>query len=259
MLKIFQYSWMDVVRSRWTWAYTSFFVLLFSALLFIGGGGEKAIVGMMNGILFLIPLITLIYATMYFYQVREYVEILLAQPLSRTSVFMGYFWGVALALCAAVFLGLALPTLFGHWEMWTQPAWYLLLAMSLMLTVLFTSFAMNLVLKYDNRLKGFGMGLLWWLILAVVYDGLVLVFLVLFEGYPMETPTLVVTVLNPIDLARILLMFQLDYSALMGFTGAVFTDFFGSLWGSILIVGCFAFWLLTPICSLKRKAKRRDF
>lgn len=259
MFKIFQYSWMDVIRSRWTWAYTSFFVLLFSVLLFIGGGGDKAILGMMNGILFLIPLISLVYAMMYFYQVREYVEVLLAQPISRKSVFTGFFLGVSMALCTAVLFGLAIPTLFGFIDLWSHSAWFTLVGIGLFLTVLFTALALNVVLKYDNRLVGFGVGLLYWILLAVVYDGVVLLFLVLFEGYPMETPTLLLTVLNPIDLARILLMFQLDYSALMGFTGAVFTDFFTSFQGVVIILTCFALWLYIPIYRMLRRAKRRDF
>ncbi len=34
--------------------------------------------------------------------------------------------------------------------------------------------------------------------------------------------------LNPIDLSRILILLQLDVSAMMGYTGAVFKDFFGT-------------------------------
>lgn len=250
---------MDMIRSRWTWAYAAFFAVLFSALLFIGGGGERAIIGMMNGILFLVPLVTLIYALMYFYQVREYVEVLLAQPLSREAVFSGYFYGFTTTLGGAVLLGLTVPTLFGFLSLWTLPSWWVLLGATLVLNVLFVSFALNLVLKYDNRLRGFGMGLLWWLLMAVVYDGVVLVILVLFEGYPMETPTLLMTLLNPIDLARILLIFQLDFSALMGFTGAVFEKFFGSVSGTLVIAGILSVWLIVPVYRFRRRARRRDF
>lgn len=259
MLNIFKYCAKDMLRSRWTWTYAGFFTLIMSALLFIGGGGEKVVISLMNVVLFLVPLITLIYALMYFYQVREYVEVLLAQPVSRTAVFGGYFWGFTTVLGAAAIVGLAVPTLFGYLSIWTLSAWWVLLTATLVLNIIFVACALWLVLKYDNRLRGFGMGLLLWLLLAVVYDGLVLVVLVVFEGYPLETTALALTVINPIDLARIVLIFQMDYSAMMGFTGAVFEKFFGSSWGSLIIAIILVVWTSVPIFLSMRKAKLRDF
>ena len=51
--------------------------------------------------------------------------------------------------------------------------------------------------------------------------------------YPMEKPMIGLSALNPIDLSRILILLQLDVSAMMGYTGAVFEDFFGTYPGKI--------------------------
>lgn len=259
MRKVWAYSFLDMIRSYWTMAYGGFFLIVLATLLFIGGGGEKAVVSLMNVILFLVPLITMIYGLMYLYQVRDYVEVLLAQPIGRKAVFTGYFLGIASALCLTTFVGLAIPTLLGFAEVWSQSGWWILLFITMVLTVLFTALASNIVLKYDNRLRGFGIGLLWWLALSVLYDGLVLILLVFFEGYPMQLPALVVTLLNPIDLARVLLIFQLDFSALMGFTGAVFEKFFGTFFGTLSILAAFAIWIGTPVLILRRRAAKKDF
>ncbi len=64
--------------------------------------------------------------------------------------------------------------------------------------------------------------------------------------------------LNPIDLSRIQILLQMDISALMGYTGAVFRDFFGSNTGILLsFVGLFI-WIVFPIMISMRKFKRKD-
>jgi Cu-processing system permease protein len=63
---------------------------------------------------------------------------------------------------------------------------------------------------------------------SVIYNGLVLMVIQVFSDYPMQHPVIAMTLLNPIDLGRIVLMLNLDVSAMMGFTGAVFQRFFGS-------------------------------
>lgn len=48
----------------------------------------------------------------------------------------------------------------------------------------------------------------------------------LLTDYPLEKATLTLVLLNPVDLGRILMLMQLDISALMGYTGAFFQQFF---------------------------------
>lgn len=54
-----------------------------------------------------------------------------------------------------------------------------------------------------------------------------MVLLVLFQmaDYPLETTMIGMSMLNPIDLGRIGMLLQLDISAMMGLTGALFQDF----------------------------------
>ena len=135
----------------------------------------------------------------------------------------------------------------------------MLTAISVLLTIIFSILASWLVLAHENRLKGFGLGLFIWLLLAVIYDGIFLVLLIAFEGFPMERLALGLTLLNPVDMGRVLLIFQLDYSALMGYTGAVFEKFFGTLSGSLIIGGAYLLWMGVPLALLLRKARLKDF
>ena len=116
-----------------------------------------------------------------------------------------------------------------------------------------------IALRNENKIKGFGIALFVWLFLAIIYDGIILLLLILFKDYPTENLAIVLTFLNPIDLSRVMIMLGLDISALMGYTGAVFLDFFGTMKGipvSIISVLC---WIILPTYALIRQAKSKDF
>lgn len=63
---------------------------------------------------------------------------------------------------------------------------------------------------------------------------------------------------SPLDLARILNLMQIDASAMMGYTGAIFKNYFGSGWGVILSFGLLLAWALVPFWISLRIFKRKD-
>ena len=67
------------------------------------------------------------------------------------------------------------------------------------------------------------------------------------------------TLLNPIDLSRVTIMLGLDISALMGYTGAVFLKFFGTLKGIPVSVLSMLIWILVPAFFMVRIANKKDF
>ena len=88
MFKILKYSFFDLIRSRWSIVYLAFYLLLGFVLLFLNNDLSKAIITMMNIIIILTPLIGTIFGVMYYYNSREFTELLLAQPIKRSSIFM---------------------------------------------------------------------------------------------------------------------------------------------------------------------------
>ena len=79
----------DVVRSRWLAAYVVFFWLVTEGLLRFAGGDARAILSLSSIVLYLVPLVTLVFGTVYLYNAREFTELLLAQPVNRRSLFIG--------------------------------------------------------------------------------------------------------------------------------------------------------------------------
>jgi len=235
MLKILKYSFYDLMRSRWSYVYLAFYLLLGVVLLFLNNDLSKAIITLMNVIIVLVPLIGTIFGVMYYYNSKEFTELLLAQPLKRSSIFLGLYLGVALSLSMSLILGLGIPFVFyGLFKSNVIWDFSLLLITGTFLTLIFTALAFNIALSNENKIKGFGYAILLWLFLAVIYDGIFLLSLVIFEDYPLDKLSLFGTMLNPIDLSRTLILLKLDISALLGYTGAIFKRFFGTNFGLII-------------------------
>ena len=260
MLKILKYSFYDLMRSRWSYVYFAFYLLLGIVLLFLNNDLSKAVITLMNIIIVLVPLIGTIFGVMYYYNSKEFTELLLAQPLKRSTIFLGQYLGVAISLSVSLILGLGLPFvfygLFNSNAIWD---FSLLLITGAFLTFIFTALAFNIALSNENKIKGFGYAILLWLFLAIIYDGLFLMSLILFEDYPLDKLSLVGTMLNPIDLSRTLILLKLDISALLGYTGAVFKQFFGTKLGLILSFIMLIIWVLLPVMRIIYKSKRKDF
>ncbi len=214
----------------------------------------------MNVIIVLVPLIGTIFGVMYYYDSKEFTELLLAQPLKRSSIFLGQYLGVACSLTLSLVLGLGIPfLLYGLFKSDVIFDFSLLLVTGAFLTLIFTAIAFNIAISNENKIKGFGYAVLAWLFLAVVYDGLFLMSLIIFEEYPLDSFSLAATMLNPIDLSRTLILLKLDISALLGYTGAVFKQFFGTNQGLIIAILVLILWTVLPVWRLVYKSKKKDF
>lgn len=260
MLKILKYSFYDLMRSRWSYVYFLFYLLLGVTLLFLNNDLSKAVITLMNVIIVLVPLIGTIFGVMYYYDSREFTELLLAQPIKRSSIFLGQYFGVATSLAMSLIIGLGLPFVFyGIFKSGAIWDFALLLVTGAFLTFIFTALAFVIALKNENKIRGFGYAILVWLFLAVIYDGIFLMSLLYFEDYPIDKFSLIATMFNPVDLSRILILLKLDISALMGYTGAVFQKFFGTGLGLFLSLGLLVLWVIVPTFFIWRIAKRKDF
>jgi len=258
---ILKYQWKDLLRSKWIIGYALIYLLLSDGLIRFGGAGPKALLSIANVILLFVPLVSMIYGALFLYQSREFIELLLAQPLNRKSLYWGLFGSVSVPLAIAFLFGTGLPMVYnGILGANSTISIVTILSIGLLLTFLFTSLGFVFSLKFFNdKIKGLGFALVSWLILAVLYDGLVLMIVYLFGNYPLEKPVLVLSVLNPIDLARILVLLKFNISALMGYTGAVFNRFFGSQLGIYISLGCLLLWILIPLLWGLKLLRVKDF
>lgn len=259
LLKIFKYTFYDTLRSGWAVLYFLFFLISATSLLYFSGDFTKAVSSLLNIILLIVPLVSIIFGAMFYYNSREFVELLLAQPLKRSTIFLGQYLGLTLSLVLSYALGLTISFLIYQGNAEEFSMLILLLACGSLLTSIFIALAFFISVSQEDKIKGFGLAILLWLGAAIVYDGLFLALLTIFQDYPLETPSIFISLLNPIDLTRIMVLLQLENATLMGYTGAVFNKFFGTFYGAAISFAILLVWILLPLTGFVYKVQRRDF
>ncbi len=260
MIKILKYSFYDLMRSRWSFVYLAFYMALGFVLLFLNADVSKATITLMNIIVVLTPMIGTIFGIMYFYNSREFTELLLSQPIKRSTIFTGQYLGLSLSLSMSLIVGLGIPFLaYGILQSGAVGNFITLLLSGTFLTFIFVALSLIIALNNSNKIKGFGYAILMWLFFAVIYDGLFMISLVVFGDYPLDKFALGASLFNPIDLSRIMILLKLEISALLGYTGALFQKFFGTNTGFLVSVIIMMFWILIPFCLILRKARLKDF
>lgn len=251
---------MDMLRSKWSIIYVVFFFISALFLLYFSNNLSKAIISLMNVVLTIVPLISVMMGVTYYYNSLEFAELLLAQPLKRSSVFLGQFLGLSLSLSLSYVIGLGIPFLiYGIQNSAEISDFIMVLISGTFLTFIFTGIAYFATMINDDKIRGFGLAIMIWLFMAVLYDGIFLLILIYFKEYPLEKVAIFLSVLNPIDLSRTLIMLKLDIAALLGYTGAVFKNFFGTASGLIFTIFMLILWTMLPILLMLKVLKKKDF
>lgn len=258
-LRIAGWRFRDIARSRALAVYFMFFLLAATGLIRFAGDPARAIVGLANIVLMVVPLMTLVFGTAYLYGAREFTEILLAQPVSRRTIFAGLYLGLSAALGLGAVAGLALPLIVQREAFASAGGIIALLGLALGLTLAGCAVAFVIALRFEDRLKGVGVSIGAWLAATVLYDAFVLLLAGLLRDYPLERPMLALVMLNPVDLARVAFLLQSDAAALMGYTGAVFQRFFGTALGLVAAISVMLVWIALPLAWGARRFRLKDF
>src|SRR6476469_385085 len=254
MLKISKYVLYDIIKNRVMIGYTAFLFIVSISMFQMEENSSKAMLSLLNIVLIVVPLISMIFSTIHWYNSYEFIELMLTQPISRKKVILSEYTGISSSLVTAFLIGVGIPVCIYNFN----DTGVSLLLMGSLLTLIFTSLAFLASVKSKDKARGIGAALLLWFYFALIYDGLVLLILFAFSDYPLEKATLVLSSLNPIDLGRIYLMLQMDVSALMGYTGATYKEFFGSSLGLLYTLCIMVLWVVVPIWLAVRSFSRKD-
>ena len=254
MFKISKYVLYDILRSKVVLVYTAFLFIVSMSLFQMEENSGKALLSLLNIVLIVVPLVSMVFSTIHWYNSYEFIELMLTQPISRKRVLLSEFNGISSSLITAFLIGVGVPVVIYNFN----SIGLALLLIGSLLTLVFTSIAFFASVKSKDKARGIGVALLLWFYFALIYDGLVLTLLFTFSDYPMEKVTLLLSSLNPIDLGRIYLMLQMDVSALMGYTGATYKDFFGSNLGLIYTLGIMVVWMIVPLLFAVRSFHNKD-
>ena len=132
MARVIKYIFYDILRTRFILFYTFFLCLSTFALFQLDSDSAKVILSLLNIVLMVVPLVSVVFTTIHFFNSYEFIELMLAQPINRRVIFLAEYMAVAFSLCIAYLVGIGVPIiLFG--------------ANQIALTLLFTGVFLTLV------------------------------------------------------------------------------------------------------------------
>jgi Cu-processing system permease protein len=252
--KIIKYVIADILRNKIVLAYLLFLTAISFTVFNLEDNSDKGILTLLNLVLIVVPLMSVVFSTIYIYNSSEFIELLVGQPLRRNRIWLSLFAGLSISLSLAFLIGVGLPVLIYS----PGNAGLMMVLMGMMLTIIFISMSTLAAVLSRDKARGIGVAILLWLYFALIFDGLVLFLLFQFQDYPMEKPMVLLSGLNPIDLGRILILLNMNISAMMGYTGAVFMDYFGTEVGGVVASIVLCLWMAMPIWISTRRFTRKD-
>ncbi|UKJ07966.1 ABC transporter permease subunit [Solitalea lacus] len=254
MIKILKYVALDILKNKIIIAYTFLLILISLSAFSLEDNPSKGVLTELSIILLTVPLVSVLFSTIYIYNSNEFIELLISHPVKRSMIWKALFTGLSLSLVLAFLLGAGIPILlFADFS----AALMMTIAGSL-LTIIFVAIAFLTSMLTRDKAKGIGISILLWLYFALLFDGLILFLLFQLSDYPVEKLVVLLSSLSPIDICRILILLQLDVSAMMGYTGAVFKNFFGTDLGLSLSFLLLVLWIVVPFKISLIKFKKKD-
>ncbi len=254
MNNIIKIIFLDILKSKIVIGYTLMLAVLSWSSFALEDNATKGVLTVLNVILFTVPLVSILFSTIYIYNSSEFIEMILSQPVKRKKIWIGIFLGLSLSLVFAFLIGSGIPLLVYSFN----GVGLMMILMGILITLIFISVAFLCSILTRDKTKGIGLSIILWIYFAMLFDGIVLFLLFQLSEYPIENAMLGVITMNPIDLARIQILLHLDISAMMGYTGAVFKKVLGSSLGlaSTFILLCL--WFLIPFYISLKKFKTND-
>lgn len=245
---------LDILRNRIVLGYSIFLFVIAVSMFNLEDNSAKGLLSLLNIILIIVPLVCIIFATIYIYNSAEFIELLVSQPVKRITLLSSVYIGLVLSLVIAILIGVGIPILIYE----PSITGLVLIITGVILTAIFVSLALLGSVLTRDKAKGIGISILCWFYFAIIFDGIILFILFQFQDYPLEKTSILLTMLNPIDLGRILVLLRMDVAAMMGYTGAVFKDFFGSAAGATTIGIVLLLWTIVPAWIAIKKFNKKD-
>ncbi len=241
---------------RWLWLYMAILAFMNLLILYLSSDVSKVILSVLNITLLIVPLVNSLFGLTYFYDSKSFMEFLLSQPVSRGHVFWSKITSVGTFLCMLYLVGVSVPLLKEGVIFSLQAV--MLLVSGIFLNLIFVCLAFLIGVLVDDRIRGVSLMLGLWLYLSLLHDGVILGVIYLLREYPVDKLVLVMSFVNPVDLARISVVVNTDVAALMGLSETLFRKVLGSLTGTMMALGALTLWIVLPATGAYYFFKKKD-
>lgn len=251
-------------------AFAALFAILAVAIALAGLGASgqlvvqgftRTAVSLITMALYFLPLVGLVLAAHAFGSEDGGTELLLAQPIARSTALLGRTLGLMASLVIVALVGFGLAGLIVAGTAGTSGLLgYVLVALGCTV-VGCAGLALGVCLGVvaRRRAAAIGAALIAWVTLAVLLDFAAIALLQFTgEGEP-GTLLLGLLAVNPIDGMRALALVGLGADVLLGPTGSALARLLGPSRGGLLVVSAMVAWGVLPLWWAARVYQRRDF
>jgi Cu-processing system permease protein len=259
-------------RSRWTQLFAVVFGGLAVAVasagyIFSGGSGiqdfARTAASLMQLVLLLVPLTSLVMGVLALTPDRGAAEILFSQPLPRAAVLLGILLGLFEALVTAQLLGFGAAGLviFLRAGEGGVLGFLMVAAGSVVLTAVFLALAAAIASGRfgRRRIRALATALVVWVVLALVFDVVVLAAASLLRSGHASRLLIVSTLANPIDAVRTASLLAIEGTAAFGSASAALFRFTsGPSGAAALLALSLAVWIAAPLAYAARRLSRVD-
>jgi Cu-processing system permease protein len=270
MIVVAREEYRRALESRWLFGFSALLAVLVLGLSFFGlaqarevgyQGFARVTLSLMNLVLFMVPLSGLLLGVTSLTGGQATLPLLLAQPVTRSEVFLGKFLGLVAAITIAQAVGFGAGGLVVALNAgFDQVRGFVALTLlSFLLGAITVAGSMFLAVLWPDRLRATSAALGAWLLLVVAYDLGVLGVSSWLRGLPLQSVLLPALLANPVDLVRVLTTVAAGSGALFGPTSAVLVRFFGTVGGVQLALLALLLQLAAPLALGAWIFRRRDW
>ena len=153
MKKLLKYVVVDIIQNKIVLIYTFLLLVISFSVFNLENSSAKGLLSLLNIILIIVPLICIIFSTIYIYNSSEFIELLVSQPLKRRTIWLSIFSGLSSSLSLAFFIGAGIPILLYH----ADSTGFMMIATGLLLTVVFVSISMLAAGLTRDKARGIGL------------------------------------------------------------------------------------------------------
>lgn len=269
---IMRYELLMNIRSKWVLGFSIGFALLalgisYFGMALIGYMVEfqdfyRTVASLLNLVIYLIPVVALVMGVNSMCQERSSFDMMLAQPVSRSQVFLGKIGGLFIAMFVTTAIGLGTPGIVIGVQSGYEGVWkyVIFVVLCLAMATMFVSVSTLVSVIVRGRTRALVISLLLWVFFILFYDMIVFAisYYVVNERY-LRTMLYFSLIANPIDIIRVLTLMIIGGESALGPAGAGLIRQFGGIWTGIsLSAALILLWNIVPLGLATLVFKKRD-
>jgi len=258
------------VRNKWMLTFAGVFGGLSLAVCYFGmvtvatvgvQHFTRTTASLLNLVLYLIPLMALVMATLSFSGEKGTTELLFSQPISRGDMLTGKLTGLFACTAGATCIGFGIAGIVIAVCAGSEGSarYAIFVGLALLLALVFLSLGSMIAILSNNRAKALGTALLLWFFFVIFYDLLAIGVTFLFKERTANMFIFLSLFGNPVDLVRVSSLINLGGTSVFGAAGATLMRFLGAtILSNVLLVTGLTAWAAGPAFVSMHHLRRQD-